>query len=65
MKRMLERQELQIIRFFPSVKVYRLSSEEIGELDPEGFSFININTPDDMERARKLFEQVGDISKQK
>jgi molybdopterin-guanine dinucleotide biosynthesis protein A len=65
MKKMLERQELQIISFFPSVKVYRLSSEEIGQLDPEGFSFININTPGDMERARELFDRVRDISKQK
>ena len=65
MKKMLERRDLQIISFFPSVKVYRFSSEEIGQLDPEGFSFININTTDDMERAKELFDKVGDISKQK
>ncbi len=57
-KRMLARQELQVIRFFPSVRVYRLGSEEIGQLDPSNLTFFNINTPDDMEKARELFEEV-------
>ena len=57
-KRMLDRQELQVISFFPSVRVYRLSSEEIGQLDPMGLTFFNINTPDDMEKARVLLAEV-------
>ena len=61
-KTMLDRGELQVISFFPAVKVYRLSSEEIGQLDPEGLSFFNINTPDDMDRAKELLEKFGEGS---
>lgn len=56
-EKMLARGMLQIINFFPAVKVYRLSSEEIGQLDPQRLSFFNINTPDDMDRARELLEE--------
>ena len=49
---------LQVVNFFPAVKVYRLSSEEIGQLDPQGLSFFNINTPDDMDRAKELLEEL-------
>ena len=58
-KGMLARRELQIISFFPAVKVYRLSSAEIGQLDPRGLSFFNINTPDDMERAGELLQEIA------
>ena len=61
-KKMLAHQERQIIKFFQSVKVYRLSTAEIAQLDPMGLSFFNINTPDDMERARELLAEVGDSS---
>lgn len=56
-KTMLDGGELQVISFFPAVKVYRISSDEIGQLDPEGLSFFNINTPDDMHKARGLLER--------
>ena len=59
-KKMLERGEFQVISFFPAVKVCRLSQEELQKLDPHGLSFFNINTPDDMERARKLLDELGD-----
>jgi molybdopterin-guanine dinucleotide biosynthesis protein A len=55
-EQMLDHGTLQVINFFPAVKVYRLSSEEIGQLDPQGLSFVNINTPDDMDRAKELLE---------
>jgi molybdopterin-guanine dinucleotide biosynthesis protein A len=55
-EKMLARGMLQVINFFPAVKVYRLSSEEIGQLDPQRLSFFNINTPDDMDRAKELLE---------
>jgi molybdopterin-guanine dinucleotide biosynthesis protein A len=53
---MLDHGTLQVINFFPAVKVCRLSSEEIGQLDPQGLSFFNINTADDMDRAKELLE---------
>jgi molybdopterin-guanine dinucleotide biosynthesis protein A len=62
-EKMLDHGTLQVINFFPAVKVYRLSSEEIGQLDPQGLSFFNINTPNDMDRARELLEKYGEGSK--
>jgi molybdopterin-guanine dinucleotide biosynthesis protein A len=53
-KNMLERRMLQIVGFFPAVKVYRLGQDELDELDPSGLSFFNINTPDDLIRAEAL-----------
>jgi molybdopterin-guanine dinucleotide biosynthesis protein A len=53
-KRMLDREELQVIRFFPSVKIAYLDEEEIRRLDPEGLSFFNINTPEDMAKAMEI-----------
>jgi len=55
-EKMLDHGTLQVINFFPAVKVCRLSSEEIGQLDPQGLSFFNINTADDMDRAKELLE---------
>ena len=56
MKKTLDRGKLQVIEFFPAVKVYRVCSEEIGHLDPKELSFFNINTPDDMNKARQLLK---------
>ena len=61
-KKMLDRGELQVISFFPAVKVFRISSDEIGQLDPQGLSFFNINTPEDMRRAGELLEKYGEGS---
>ena len=58
-KKMLERGKFQVVSFFPAVKVCRLSQEELQKLDPHGLSFFNINTPDDMDRARELLEELG------
>jgi molybdopterin-guanine dinucleotide biosynthesis protein A len=53
-KRMLDREDLQVIRFFPSLKVAYLDEEEIRGLDPAGLSFFNINTPEDLARAMEI-----------
>jgi len=53
-KRMLDRDELQVVRFFPSVKMAYLDEEEIRRLDPKGLSFFNINTPEDMAKAIEI-----------
>jgi molybdopterin-guanine dinucleotide biosynthesis protein A len=53
-KRMLDREELEVVRFFPSAKKAYLEEEEIRRLDPEGLSFFNINTPEDMAKAKEI-----------
>lgn len=54
MRNLLERGERRIIRFFPQVRVCYLEPEEWARFDPAGLSFRNINTPQDLEEARKM-----------
>jgi molybdopterin-guanine dinucleotide biosynthesis protein A len=58
-KRMLDREELQVVRFFTSVKKAYLNEEEIRRLDPEGLSFFNVNTPEDMAKAMEILARIG------
>ena len=43
----------RIFDFFPSVKVRIVSSEELLSVDPGLESFVNINTPEDLESLRR------------
>ena len=43
----------------PSMKVRLVEYEELREIDPEGHSFLNVNTPADLERVRSLHGQPG------
>jgi molybdopterin-guanine dinucleotide biosynthesis protein A len=61
----LENQDPKIIRFFPKVKVKELSDAQIRSADPDLLSFFNINTPDDLAIAEKIFAESisgGDMS---
>ncbi len=46
--------ERRLISFFPQVKVGYFEKSKVKAIDPEMISFFNINTPSDLERARKL-----------
>jgi molybdopterin-guanine dinucleotide biosynthesis protein A len=59
-KKKLDRQVLQVISFFSAMKVFRFPEEEIRQLDPVGLTFFNINTPDDMVRAREYLRERTD-----
>ncbi len=48
---------LRIIDFFPEVRVLEVSAEEIGEVDPEGRSVWNLNTPEDFRKAEALLSR--------
>lgn len=50
----LARGDRRVISFFPQVKVRYLEEAEIRALLPDDTAFININTPEDLERAQKL-----------
>jgi molybdopterin-guanine dinucleotide biosynthesis protein A len=54
MEDLLRRDILKIIDFFPRVKKRELSTEEIRRFDPELISFLNINTPEDLERLQQI-----------
>jgi molybdenum cofactor guanylyltransferase len=48
----LEKGERQIISFFPKVRVRELTEAEWRTVDPDGLSFSNINTPENLEQLR-------------
>jgi molybdopterin-guanine dinucleotide biosynthesis protein A len=45
---------LQVIAWFPKVRVRELTREEITAADPAGMAFLNINTAEDFLRAERL-----------
>ncbi len=47
----LRQNNLKITSFFSLVKVRVIEEEEVLKWDPEGISFLNINTPEDYRRA--------------
>jgi len=60
MEELLKQDKLKIIDFFDRVTVRYVEREEIEWFDPEHLSFFNINTPEELERARALVAQERD-----
>ena len=48
--------DLRIINFFDEVRVRVVEPNEVGRFDPQGLSFFNINTPEDLRTALSLRE---------
>jgi molybdenum cofactor guanylyltransferase len=48
----LEKEENKIVRVFEKIKVAEVSEEEWRKVDPEGVSFLNINTPKNLEELQ-------------
>jgi molybdopterin-guanine dinucleotide biosynthesis protein A len=55
----LEQGKKVIVELFKYVKVRYVEAEEIGRFDPQHLSFFNINTREDMEKAKKIIEGAG------
>lgn len=55
MKRAVEGHKRRVVSFFPEVRVYTMSRDEISRHDPDLLSFFNINTREDLERAKERF----------
>ena len=60
LKEQLNRGELRPVYLFDKVKTLKISEDEIRRFDPEGLSFINMNTPDDYERALQRWSESKD-----
>ena len=58
-RRRLDADELKVIGFFSDVRVREVAGEEIDQFDPERLSFFNVNTPEDLEKARQLAAELG------
>jgi molybdopterin-guanine dinucleotide biosynthesis protein A len=56
---LLEQNELRIRKLFSMVKVKYVEEDELNRFDPKHLSFFNINSQDDLERARKLAAERG------
>jgi molybdopterin-guanine dinucleotide biosynthesis protein A len=56
---LLKRNELKIIKLFPMVRVRYVEEHEIDTFDPDHLSFFNINSQDDLDRARTLATAKG------
>ena len=61
MERLMQAKDLKIQRLadHPSLRVRVVTPEELDSLDPDGRSFYNINTPDDLASARLLHDQAA------
>ncbi|MFQ6082703.1 MAG: molybdenum cofactor guanylyltransferase [Candidatus Aminicenantia bacterium] len=53
-KKQIEAGNLKIIDIYPYFKVRYITPREIEKFDPEGLSFFNMNTEEDLEKARKI-----------
>lgn len=56
MRATIESGRRQIAAFFPLVRVAYLEPEELRRYDPAGYSFLNINTVEQMADARRLLD---------
>ena len=57
----LRRRDLKIIDFYPSVRVREVSEVELRVFDPDLRSFLNVNTPEDLEAAKALVRGAQEI----
>jgi molybdopterin-guanine dinucleotide biosynthesis protein A len=52
----LEKGQMRLIAFYPQVQVHTVLDTELNQLDPEGTSFFNVNTPADLADAEKMLD---------
>jgi len=59
LKEQLDRGELRPVYLFDKVRTCKIVEEEIRRFDPEGLSFLNMNTPDEYEEALKRWDALN------
>jgi len=59
-ERLIRGRDLRIVHFLPEVRVRYVGEEEIERFDPKHLSFFNINTPEDLERAKGGLGAISD-----
>ena len=55
-RRQIDANRLKIIRFYDSMRVRYIDEAEYAPFDRDGLSFENLNTPDELARARRYLE---------
>jgi molybdopterin-guanine dinucleotide biosynthesis protein A len=51
---------LKIIGFYPDVRVRYIDEPEYERFDPRGLSFYNVNTPEELEEAHRLLDDLSE-----
>lgn len=54
-KKSLDNKDLRIVSFFGQVNIRCIKTDIISKYDPEELSFFNINTKEDLDKARRIF----------
>jgi len=62
LKEQLERGELRPIFLYDKVRTRKIQEDEIRQLDPEGLSFLNMNSPAEYDSALQLWNKRNSIS---
>jgi len=47
----------KVVAWFPQVKVYELTHEEVQTFDPQNLAFWNVNTPEEFAKAEEIASQ--------
>lgn len=50
----IDEKRLKVIGFYEQVKVTYLDEEAIKDYNPDGLAFMNVNTPEELEKAREI-----------
>lgn len=54
----IDADRLKVIGFYGHVNVRFVDHDEYGQFDPKGLSFFNVNTPEELEEARRLVNEI-------
>ena len=60
MRALLDQGDLKILDFFDQVVVKYVEADEVDRWDPERLSFFNVNTPENLARAREIIARRGE-----
>ena len=58
-KALIENRDLRVFGFFHLVDLFEVPEEELTVFDPELRFIMNLNTPGQLEQARKIAEEIG------
>lgn len=61
-ERQIEKKAFKIQQIFQTVRVKKISENILRTADPDLFSFSNINTPDDLDRAKQIPTHFTEVS---
>jgi molybdopterin-guanine dinucleotide biosynthesis protein A len=58
MEKLIAEDKLAIMGVFSQVRMHKVTPEEVAEIDPKFLSFMNCNTPEDLQTATALAKET-------